>query len=631
MGKLLLSLVIGALLINAFAVPTAFPDHIVFTQSERLLQQGQPEQALQALSDYGKLDHPAVHNTAARAFLQLGELDKTLELLQAHHADADWETYYHLGTAYYRSGAYEEALSSLRAGLELREHAVLLQNRQADVLHAMGRTEDAIEVLERSLRFDQSQDHLRWTIGEWAESVGDKEKALQAYTRVQSLYPDPSVAARITALRRELPPPPPQPTPTRTGPSLIEHTAVEPVPDYAPVRVGLLERAASLTLSAGAPFTAVDTAGTTVELEGNRLWEVQHREGNPEHVTFAAGDTVHELTAPVSLTLTDPTTTFALYDIAYGQGYYWAGRETRQYRETLELLPFEQGLTIVNELPLEAYLYSVTAAEMSPSWHSEALKAQAVAARTYSEFHRRRYASRGFDLLSTVLSAHYPGVGREHPNTTEAVNATRGEILVHNGAPIDAVYSANSGGLLSSSAEVWGGQRAYLPAAADGGSFPDEGFDLAAWLRHDVDSYSNVGRQLSSYRWVRDYSRTDLERLAPADIGNLTDLVILERGPSHRVSAVQWIGTDDVVTVRRDAIRRSLGGLRSNLFIFYPSYKEGQLQGLTIYGGGWGHGVGMSQYGALGMAEAGKDYRTILTHYYPATTIEIRGVPDDEQ
>lgn len=630
MGRLLLALVIAALLIHGFAVPTHHPDHLVFTQSERLLQQGEPAEALQVLLDYEMLHHPAVHNTAARALLQIGERDKALELLQANHKDADWETYYHLGTAFYLAGSYEEALTSLRAGLELREHAVLLQNRQADVLHAMGRTEEAIETLERSLRFDQSQDHLRWTIGEWAESIGDKEKALQAYSRVQSLYPDPSIAARITALRQALPPPPSQPAPTRTGPSLIEHDTVEPVPDYAPVRVGLLERAASLTISAGAEFTAVDAAGVSIQLEGGRLWEIEHQDGAPEHVTLAAEDTVHELTAPIVLTLSDATTTFALYDIAYGQGYYWAGRETRQYRGSLELLPFEQGLTIVNELPLDAYLYSVTAAEMSPSWHQEALKAQAVAARTYSEFHRGRYASRGFDLLSTVLSAHYPGVGREHERTTDAVNATQGEILVHNGAPIDAVYSANSGGLLSSSAEVWGGQRAYLPAAADGGSFPSEGFDLASWLRHDVESYSNVGRQLSSYRWARDYSRADLERLAPAAIGTLVDLVILERGPSHRVSAIQWIGTDDTATVRRDAIRRSLGGLRSNLFIWYPSYSDGKLERLTIYGGGWGHGVGMSQYGALGMAEAGQDYRAILAHYYPATEIEVRGIPDDE-
>ncbi|MCL2397298.1 MAG: SpoIID/LytB domain-containing protein, partial [Defluviitaleaceae bacterium] len=120
---------------------------------------------------------------------------------------------------------------------------------------------------------------------------------------------------------------------------------------------------------------------------------------------------------------------------------------TRRYRGAIELARFTGSrLTAVNVLALEEYLLSVVPAEMPPSWHMEALMAQAVAARTFAVHRMGSMAGRGYDVCDTTMSQVYVGVSNEHPNTTQAVNATQGIMILHNNTPIEAVYSSSSGG-----------------------------------------------------------------------------------------------------------------------------------------------------------------------------------------
>jgi len=198
-------------------------------------------------------------------------------------------------------------------------------------------------------------------------------------------------------------------------------------------------------------------------------------------------------------------------------------------------------------------------------------------------------------------------------------------IMTYNGNPIDAVYSANNGGIISSSAEVWGGSRPYLLKGLEGDIIPTESpliFDR--FLREDVDVPSNPSSQRSQFRWTRAYSQQELKYLAPSSIGKLVDVKIVSRGETGRVLEIAWIGTSGRLTVKGDAIRSSLGGLRSNLFVAYPVYSEGEIQSIVFWGAGWGHGVGMSQTGAAGLAHRGFLFSDILSLYYPNTELTIR-------
>lgn len=303
------------------------------------------------------------------------------------------------------------------------------------------------------------------------------------------------------------------------------------------------------------------------------------------------------------------------------------------YRGDLELMksPGRWGITVVNVLPVEQYLYGVVGKEMSPAWSEEALKAQAVAARTYAIAHKHRFRQRGFDLTDDTSSQVYAGVGGESPSVIQAVNATKGEILTYQGKPIDAFFFSTGGGWTENSENVWG---TYIP-----------------YLR----GVSDTSDKMPGYRWsVTTTPEKMAEKLTAAGkgVGKIKSITLsplakrpmktADRGVSGRVQSMVVHGTKGDVTVKGLAFQ-SIFGLRSTLFDFYsgrgtaPDPDTGKAarkldftvkagQPLTIYGLGWGHGLGMSQYGAYQMAQehAGERdyYRKILAHYYTGTEIK---------
>lgn len=303
------------------------------------------------------------------------------------------------------------------------------------------------------------------------------------------------------------------------------------------------------------------------------------------------------------------------------------------YRGSMEFIksPKQWGLTVVNVVPMEYYLYGVVGKEMSPSWSSGALKAQAVAARTYAMAHKGYFKSRGFDLADDTRSQVYAGVNGESPSVRQAVDATSGEILTYQGKPIDAYFCASAGGWTEHSENVWGSRINYLRGVSD------------------------ASNQMPSYRWS---VKTTPERLAAnlnaasKGVGTVKSITlsplakrpmaVADRGISGRVLSMTIKGTKGQVTISGNTFQ-ALMGLKSTLFDFYegagqaPDPDSGKTahkgtftvkagRPLTIYGFGWGHGLGMSQYGAYQMAKAHENdpdyYRTILTHYYTGTRIE---------
>jgi stage II sporulation protein D len=269
--------------------------------------------------------------------------------------------------------------------------------------------------------------------------------------------------------------------------------------------------------------------------------------------------------------------------------------DARGYAGRVVVTRDSDGLRVVNELPLERYVEGSLLREVHASWAPAVLQAQAVVMRTYALHRMAAAAGAAFDLTADVESQVYGGLDAESPVSAAAVDATRGEVLVHGDAPILAAFHAASGGRTASSAEVWGRSLPYLV------SVPVEGEeDPNRYWRISVDA-ATLGRALD-----------DLG----AGVGSVQELRVLERSPSGRAQRLRLRGTRGAVEVRATDLRRVLPRLQSTRFVV-----DGRAGRFTFEGSGHGHGVGMSQWGARAMAERGADYREILAFFYPGASL----------
>jgi len=413
-----------------------------------------------------------------------------------------------------------------------------------------------------------------------------------------------------------------------------------------------------------------------------------------------------------------------------GVGIKLDERYGRTYRGAFEVTALNQRLAVVNELPFEEYLYSVVGAEMPASWPEEALKAQAVAARSYA-----LYQGFGFQIAHVVDSTYsqvYGGIGTEKPQTNAAVDATRGEVLMHGGRVVEAVFSSSAGGVTADAAEIWGSGVDYLASVPSPDELSEQG--LYRWhrvvlpdgrngyvredlvedtgettaaggkvlrvtgdgvairpiplIQSNVEPIARVDKgtrvvlletvvQSNEMSWIRgpftpaQLMETMKGRSATPIEGEILTLEASKRGPSGRVTELLVNGKRyDVRTP--DTLRSALGGLPSTRFeidetgrlamlgasgevrerpqdggAVYMLGASGEAVGLSgnlyILGGdgtvraataepafyfsgtGNGHGVGLSQWGARGLAERGYDYQSILKYYFKNVTIEKEG------
>lgn len=333
----------------------------------------------------------------------------------------------------------------------------------------------------------------------------------------------------------------------------------------------------------------------------------------------------------------------------------------KKYRGALTVLlnSGKKNLNVVNSLPLEQYLYGVVAREVLPLWPDEAIKAQAVAARSFALYSIDNPKYANFDIRANEMGQVYGGIEGENANTTKLVDATCGMAALYDGAPIQAVFHSSGGGYTEAASAVWGKDIPYLQAVKD----------------YDQDS--------PRYAWTKSLTRVQLTRLLSQGGYQLGDLQGIrlsartaapmaytpDRGVSGRVKRLTFVGSKKSLTLTGSQVR-SLLALDSTLFDVsiglerpkeldvtitngygYPVGKKtipinekggtdsasvGDLhlftgvdgEKVTFTGNGWGHGVGLSQWGARGMAlsRAAKGkrdyYKTILAHYYQGVKIK---------
>jgi len=283
------------------------------------------------------------------------------------------------------------------------------------------------------------------------------------------------------------------------------------------------------------------------------------------------------------------------------------------YRGLLEVRTGPAGLVVVNHLNLEDYLRGVVPNELAPRAFPqiEALKAQAVAARSYALAHLGDYSSKGYDVCATAACQVYRGSASEHPLTDRAVAETRGTVATWRGRPIHAFYTSTCGGHTEEGTAVFEDGAPYLRGVA----CPTE--------RVLVDEARPGGR------WEVRLRPADVARLVGryGSVGDVLDLVPVQVGVSGRVVELRVVGSEGQLDLRGQRVRLGLR-LRESLFVVRrETGKDGEVERFVITGKGWGHGVGLCQVGASGMAREGSSYEQILKHYYTGVSVASLDAP----
>lgn len=357
---------------------------------------------------------------------------------------------------------------------------------------------------------------------------------------------------------------------------------------------------------------------------------------------------------------------FAVSDVKIGIDFHWQrNQELSFYGNIILRVQPDSSFHLINEIPLEDYLASVIASEMSAESPPEFLKAQAVVARSWlvamlerKKMTRGKTAIRseneiivwqdvndheGFDVCADDHCQRYQGMTRIiSPHVRGAMDETRGLFLCFGEKICDARYHKCCGGQTDVFASAWEDQQhdylRNISDAADSYSPVNSEEEARRWLTEEPKAYCNTadGKLLSRilpdfdrettdfYRWRVAYRREELEGIirekSGLDVGELKALVPLMRGPSGRIFKLKIEGSKQTVTIGKELeIRRCLSPshLLSSAFVVDEIRAEdGSVEQFIFYGGGWGHGVGLCQIGAAVMASQGFKTEEILEHYF---------------
>ena len=589
---------------------------------------------------------------AARAYLANGHnvhAENLFSLLD--NTNHEKNEFYHIGMARAQMGMGEYKLAENNLKIASKGHNGALANFLLGELFFKEKDyAPAAKHYKLALELDNQFLEAQKKYGDSLVKLNQYKEAWQSYKNVQaadSQYKD--VKKALKDLSTVYTPPVNDlaiPETTRN------HTSIKSPANYTDkpfpkIRVGLGTKVngvpkgvSKIEFSTSHKFKAVSGGKTLIKNGANKtFWSVQVIKGVPYLISPKGEKTAFKKSLMIKQESTeDNAHTMIVKNMLVGHGTTWISREDKEYRGDMEFIYSQQagGVYLVNHLNMEEYLYGVIAAEMPSKFPIEALKAQAVIARTYAEKFRGKHKAWGYDVCDAQHCQVYGGVKSERERTNSAAEATQGLVLEYHGKPIEAVFSSNCGGSTQSSKEAGWWDTPYLQPVSDyknmrAGEFEPYNFSLL--LQYPQEAYSKYFNNVSksNFRWVRYVEEPILRQVIARkkDIGKIKEIIILGRGRSGYVNKVKIVGTKgNLILTRENQIKKylALGMLRSTYFTVEPSFENETLKAFIFYGGGWGHGVGLCQTGAGGRAESGQDFKTILHHYY--TNIKIQDVRD---
>jgi len=352
-------------------------------------------------------------------------------------------------------------------------------------------------------------------------------------------------------------------------------------------------------------------------------------------------------------------------NIVAGRGFHWRKEITQTLTGALEFHAVEGFVVMVNRLPLEEYLIGVITGEMSGECPEEFMKAQAVAARSWLLAQvEEKHAHDPFDWCNDDCCQRYQGSGGWSARAVKAIADCRGEVLITPSKHYcDARYSKSCGGVAEDAEVVWGEPMEGLvpildaPEGSDAARFyPVTEENLREYLEgewiKDTDIFCSpavvpeetitkylgrVDEQSKYFRWEKVLTQASLqeslvERAGLTDLARVIDLHPVKRGASGRLNKLE-VEYETKGGERKKALLKSEYDIRAGLsaqFLYSGAFilevvkrdGEGNLESVKLLGGGWGHGAGLCQIGALGMALKGYSYQDIVTHYYTGVRLE---------
>jgi SpoIID/LytB domain protein len=313
------------------------------------------------------------------------------------------------------------------------------------------------------------------------------------------------------------------------------------------------------------------------------------------------------------------------------------------YAGSVTIQPNAYGsYTVVNAVPLETYLRGVVPHEIGPGAPTAAIEAQAILARTYALRNLHRFVIDDYQLCANTHCQVYRGLSDTTARTDAAIEKTAGQVLTFNGDLIDAVYSSTNGGISAAFEDIWEGDpRPYLQPVVD--RLDPVALDLSQpqsfrQFLSEKQGFNEVGLS-RFFRWQKPLTFANLteqlrnnERYLGMDLPEwqqIAGLQILQRSASGRVQQLQvdlqTENSQHSFTLEKEQIRLAFPLLLSTMFALEPLLEGTTVVGYTFLGGGFGHGVGMSQYGSYGLANQGFSAPQILGFYYPGTTLAALG------
>lgn len=294
--------------------------------------------------------------------------------------------------------------------------------------------------------------------------------------------------------------------------------------------------------------------------------------------------------------------------------------EDARYRGIIKVLPEGRQLQLVNVVYIEDYLKGVVPPEIGPREENEieAVKAQAVAARTYTMSHLKQYGEAPYDMRSTIADQLYHGVNVEDPLVNRAIDATEGDVIMYGDDFITAYYHSTCGGMTDDIGDVWGRTEVpYLRPVVD---------SACLWSKYF--HWQEIFTEPQLRGRIEQYLSTDRGR--PIKLSPITDVVISGTSAGGRVMKMEVVTQNDSYRFFKDRIRWVVGR-SSNPDLILPSDRfkvkisrdgSGRVVAITFDGSGYGHGVGMCQCGAIGKAREGWAFNDILGYFY--TDVEIK-------
>jgi stage II sporulation protein D len=475
-----------------------------------------------------------------------------------------------------RDGQYLEAAETYKMILEStkdKELKAKVQELLGDLyalyLEIPDQAKSAYEIVLKDYPDSPWVDDAIFNIGMIYFEKGKWDEARERFQEVLRKYPDSPRAFTAQTLYEQ-------------ADAYLKGTAKAPAPEQAPapsqvasqtIRVLVLDNTTQATVTANAPISVSGgsnrsgvNAGTTVQIV------MSSGQFNINGSPVGSGD----------VTLSNSDQSLSVSD--------------RTFRGDLVCIAKDNGFMIVNRLPLEDYLRGVVPKEMPSSWNIEALKAQTVAARTFALYQIEKHQDELWDVMATVMSQVYGGRSAETANSDRAVRETSGQILTYNQRPILAYFHSNSGGNTDDTQAVFGTELPYLEGVKD--------------------PYSN-GTKADT--WEATFSSSQINSALASDgITGITNLSPAETSPWGRVNRIRFQTSSGTKELSANTVRLRLGSTVMKSTWWQVSNQGGQWH---FQGRGYGHGVGMAQYGAKAMAEQGSDYLQILKYYYPRCSV----------